>query len=111
MSKTKKTAQRKQAERKRPAKAKTAATVKRMATTKSASKRPANASRKIAVVVALLRRSNGASIEEIMSATGWQAHSVRGAISGAIKKKLGVVVTSEKTAGKRFYRIADTASV
>ena len=41
-----------------------------------------------------------------MSATGWQAHSVRGAISGAIKKRLGLKVTSEKSDGVRTYRIA-----
>ena len=42
----------------------------------------------------------------MMAATGWQAHSVRGAISGAIKKKLGLDVRSEKTEGGRVYRIA-----
>ena len=42
-----------------------------------------------------------------MEATGWQAHSVRGAISGAIKKKLGLNVMSEKTGTVRLYRIAN----
>ena len=42
---------------------------------------------KIATVLALLRRPEGADIDELMAATGWQAHSVRGALSGAIKKK------------------------
>jgi hypothetical protein len=62
---------------------------------------------KIATITALLRRPKGASIEDLVKATGWQAHSVRGAISGAIKKKLGLNVTSEKTGTVRLYRIAD----
>ncbi len=41
-------------------------------------------------------------------AFGWQAHTVRGAIAGALKKKLGLEVTSEKTAGRgRVYRLAE----
>ena len=44
---------------------------------------------KIEAVVDLLRRPEGARIEDIMAATGWQKHSVRGAMSGAIKKGLG----------------------
>ena len=40
-----------------------------------------------------------------MAATGWQAHSVRGAISGAIKKKLGLTVSSELVEGTRTYRV------
>ena len=59
------------------------------------------------VLIDLLRCTDGASIDELRSALGWQAHSVRGAISGAIKKKLGFVVTSEKTAERgRVYRIS-----
>jgi hypothetical protein len=62
---------------------------------------------KLAMVVALLSRGDGATIDEIVKATGWQAHSVRGAISGALKKKLGLTVTSEKIDGRgRVYRIA-----
>jgi hypothetical protein len=38
----------------------------------------------------------GATIKEIMAATGWQSHTVRGAMAGALKKKLGLEVTSEK---------------
>ena len=53
----------------------------------------------------MLRKPSGASIKAIMSATGWQSHSVRGAISGAIKKKLGLKVASETRDGERFYRI------
>ncbi|MCH7795801.1 MAG: DUF3489 domain-containing protein, partial [Proteobacteria bacterium] len=48
----------------------------------------------------------GATIEAIVAATGWQPHSVRGAISGTLKKKLGLMVTSEKPGdGPRRYRI------
>lgn len=54
----------------------------------------------------MLRAPDGATIEEITTATGWQAHTVRGAIAGALKKKLGLDVTSEKVEGRgRVYRI------
>lgn len=66
---------------------------------------------KIGAVVTLLRRPEGASLDALMAATGWQAHSVRGALSGAIKKQRGIVVTSEKTEVGRIYRIpADGAA-
>ncbi len=59
-----------------------------------------------ALLIDLLKRKKGATIEEIVEATGWQAHSVRGAISGTLKKKLGLMVTSEKPGdGPRRYRI------
>lgn len=61
---------------------------------------------KVATLLELLRRPDGATLEDLMHATGWQAHSVRGAIAGAIKKKLGVEVSSTKVDGKRVYRIA-----
>ena len=61
---------------------------------------------KQAQVVALLKRSGGATLQHLMRATGWQAHSVRGFISGAIGKRLRLNVTSFKTArGERAYRI------
>ena len=62
---------------------------------------------KQAKVIELLRRPQGASLSEMQKATGWQAHSVRGALSGTLKKKLGLSITSERTdAGERRYRIA-----
>lgn len=61
---------------------------------------------KLASVIAMLRRQKGATIAELCKSTGWQAHSVRGVISGTIKKKLGLKVTSEKSDGVRTYRIA-----
>jgi hypothetical protein len=64
---------------------------------------------KIGKVVDLLRQPGGATIDALMAATGWQAHSVRGAIAGSIKKKLKLNVTSEKTVAGRVYRIAEGA--
>ena len=61
---------------------------------------------KIGALVCLLRQESGTTIEAMMSATGWQAHSVRGALSGAIKKGLGLEVISQKTDVGRVYRIA-----
>ena len=72
--------------------------------------KPAPPKGKIGVLVELLSRAEGARLEEMMTATGWQAHSVRGAISGAIKKNLGLTVTSQKTDGVRTYRVAAEAA-
>ncbi len=67
---------------------------------------PARAGTKQALLIDLLQRKNGASIDELVKATGWQPHSVRGAISGALKKKLGLTVTSEPIEKRgRVYRI------
>lgn len=55
---------------------------------------------KQAQIIALLQRPEGASIAEIVEATSWQPHTARGAISGALKKKLGLPVTSEKVEGR-----------
>ena len=69
--------------------------------------RTPRAGTKQAALIAMLRAPDGATIEEITAATGWQAHTVRGAIAGALKKKLGLDVTSEKVEGRgRVYRIA-----
>ncbi len=63
---------------------------------------------KQALLIDLLKRRNGAAIDEIVEATGWQPHSVRGAISGALKKKLGLMVTSETVEKRgRVYRIVE----
>ena len=63
---------------------------------------------KKAEVLALLQRKNGATLAEIMKATGWQAHSVRGFISGALGKKMGMTVESTKRQdGERVYSIAN----
>jgi hypothetical protein len=61
---------------------------------------------KQALLIGLLSRSKGATIAEAQQATGWQPHSVRCTISGTLKKKLGLAVTSEMVKGRgRVYRI------
>ncbi|WP_136646627.1 DUF3489 domain-containing protein [Tabrizicola sp. YIM 78059] len=61
---------------------------------------------KQATLIAMLRAPDCATIEEIMGATGWQSHTVRGAMAGALKKKLGLEVTSEKVEGRgRVYKL------
>ena len=64
---------------------------------------PAKTPSKLDLVEGLLRRENGASIAEMVEATGWQQHSVRGALAGALKKR-GLTITSEKVEGTRRYR-------
>lgn len=64
---------------------------------------------KQALLIEMLQRLEGATMEEIVAATGWQPHTARGAMSGALRKKLGLVVISEKEEGKgRVYRIAQS---
>ena len=59
-------------------------------------------------VIAMLRAEGGATIEEIMAATNWAGHTTRGFLSGALKKKLGLTITSEKVDRRgRAYMIAD----
>ena len=55
---------------------------------------------KQAQIIALLQRPEGATIAEMVTATGWLAHTLRGSISGALKKKLGLPITAEKVEGK-----------
>lgn len=62
---------------------------------------------KQATLIELLRRPEGATLEQMVQATGWQQHTVRGCMAGALKKKLGLSIVSEKTDGQqRTYRIA-----
>ena len=61
---------------------------------------------KQATLIAMLHRPEGATIEEIMAATSWRSHTVRGAMAGVLKKKLGLTITSERFAERgRCYRI------
>jgi adenylate cyclase len=62
---------------------------------------------KLGQLETMLRRPDGATLEQISKALHWQTHSVRGAMSGALKKKQGLTITSEKAQdGRRIYRIA-----
>ncbi len=60
---------------------------------------------KSATVLALLRRAGGATLTELMSATGWQAHSVRGFLSGTVRKRLNLTLQSKATDSVRRYWI------
>lgn len=62
---------------------------------------------KISILTTLLRAEAGVDLAALMEATGWQAHSVRGAIAGQIKKKLGLSVATERSGGRTIYRIAE----
>jgi len=62
---------------------------------------------KLAAIIDAMKRPGGATIAQMMADTGWQVHSVRGAISGMVRKRLGYQVVTEKSAdGQRAYRIA-----
>jgi hypothetical protein len=65
---------------------------------------------KLGKMIALLQRQDGATIAQMMKATGWQAHSVRGAMSGTIKKRLGLTITSDMVGSSRTYRIVNGGS-
>lgn len=62
---------------------------------------------KLSTLIDMLRREGGATIDEMAEATSWQSHSLRGALSGILKKKLGLDISSEKVEGRgRVYRAA-----
>ena len=62
---------------------------------------------KQAQIIAMLQRPEGATINQIIEVTGWQPHTVRGTLAGAFKKKLGLLIVSEKDSqANRVYRIA-----
>ena len=61
------------------------------------------------MLIEMLEASDGATIAQIVEATGWLPHTVRGAISGTLKKKLGLTVTSEKVEARgRVYKLPPT---
>ena len=67
---------------------------------------PARTKTKSAAIIALLKSKRGATIQELMQATHWQAHSIRGFLAGSLSKRHGLAVTSEKPEGKaRRYRV------
>ena len=61
-------------------------------------------------VIAMLRRPEGATVDEVAVATGWQRHTVRGVFSGTLKKKLGLTIASAKEERGRVYRLAEPAN-
>jgi hypothetical protein len=63
---------------------------------------------KQARMIEMLKRPEGATVEQIAEAMHWRRHTVRGAMAGALKKKLGLTITSEKgDSGSRTYRVAE----
>ena len=86
--------------------ARTKGATKPKAATKTAS--APRAESKQSQLIAMLRQPDGATIVEIAKAPGWLPHTVRGAIAGALKKKLGLKVESEKVDDRgRVYRLAE----
>ena len=79
---------------------------------KAASAQPTvqEAQGKLGLLIRLLRQPEGATLAAMVTATGWQTHSVRGAMAGAIKKKLGLTVVSEKAGSVRSWRIVEARS-
>jgi hypothetical protein len=70
---------------------------------------PARATKQ-AEVIALLRRPEGVTVDEVRAVTGWQPHTVRGVFSGALKKKLGLAVIAAKEERGRVYRIGQAGA-
>ena len=70
---------------------------------------PGNDSKQ-SMILALLQRTDGATIDEMAKTIGWQRHSVHGMMSGVLKKKLGLMITSDKEKRGRVYRITDNVS-
>lgn len=77
---------------------------------KSAHPTQTQPSGKLGEIIRLLQRNRGATIDDMVAATGWQPHSVRGAISGPLKKRHGLAITAstDETRG-RVYRLGKTA--
>jgi hypothetical protein len=65
---------------------------------------------KHARIIAMLQSSAGATVAQMMAATDWQQHSVRGFLAGVVRKKLGLNLVSELTDKGRVYRIRDAGS-
>ncbi len=69
------------------------------------SNKPSRADSKQALVLAMLHQKQGTTIAAVMKSTGWQPHSVRGFLTAVVRKKLGLMLVSEKTDEERVYRI------
>ncbi len=80
-------------------------TVKARTTRKKRASKSAAGKSKKEIIFSLLRRKNGACVDDLTKATGWQAHSVRGFLSGTVKKKLGLNLATERleTGVLRYY--------
>jgi hypothetical protein len=91
----------------RPPRNKATSAKKRAKAPKAAkSGKTAQGGSKTAKVLELLRRPDGATLQELMKATGWLAHSVRGFLSGTVGKKMGLTVTAAKGEdGERSYSV------
>lgn len=59
-------------------------------------------------ILRLLRRKQGASLNEIQKVSGWQAHSVRGFLAGTVKKRLGLKLSSDKSDGTKHYFVTQS---
>ncbi|TNH40957.1 DUF3489 domain-containing protein [Paracoccus haeundaensis] len=90
-----------------PLKPPTVTIVKRTSETSAPKSPTPRAGTKQAMLIEMLQDPSGATMAEIVAAAGWLAHTARGAMSGALGKKLGLTVTSAKEEGRgRVYRVA-----
>jgi hypothetical protein len=87
--------------------ARPSAKTKKSTRAKDGDAREATSSRasKIDQIIAALRMREGATLTQLMTLTGWQAHSVRAALSGTLKKARGLTITSKRVDAERVYRI------
>jgi hypothetical protein len=70
----------------------------------------AEGSSKQAQLIALLRNAAGTSMTDMMTLTGWQSHTVRGMLSGSLRKRLGLDVQCQRVDGVHLYRIVEAAA-
>jgi len=95
----------------KPSRRRKAPTTKRAARPSSQSPPIARSkSTKSAEVLLLLGRKDGATLAELMAATGWQAHSVRGFLSGTVRKRLGLALHSKRSDAGRCYWVESEAN-
>ena len=91
--------------RARPRKARAASKIQSKATVRKSATHSKRGNSKQEHVLGLLRAASGATIKNITQVTGWQSHSVRGFLAGVVRKKLKLILQSEKIDGERIYRI------
>ena len=87
---------------------KTAKPASRKRSAPASSRSVAGPDTKHARIIAMLRTPAGATIVSLVTATGWQQHSVRGFLAGVVRKKLGLNLVSEQTDKGRIYRIKES---